>query len=183
MKKNKCIKYFFLCLLTVLLTALDQLSKYLVVNRLDLNRNYSILKYVFSFEYLENQGIAFGILSGKTALINIVVIIISLIIIYFAFILERGISNNNRLFAKFTFLQIICSFLVAGALGNIIDRIRLGYVVDFIKFDFINFPTFNVADCYVTVSVAMLFVMIMFFISDEELDYVTKRKAKKQEYR
>lgn len=178
MKKNRYIKYFFLCLLTVILTVLDQLSKYLVVNRLDLNRNYSIVKYVFSFEYLENQGIAFGILSGKIALINVVVIIISLLIIYFAFTLERGINNNSKLFAKFTILQVICSFLVAGASGNIIDRIRLGYVVDFIKFDFMNFPTFNVADCYVTVSVALLFIMIMFFVSDEDLDYLIKHKTK-----
>lgn len=174
MKKNRYVKYFFLCLLTVILTMLDQLSKYLVVNKLDLNKTYSIVKYVFSFEYLENKGIAFGMLSGKMVLINIFVIIISLFIIYFVVILEKSINKNNKLFAKFTFLQIICSFLVAGALGNIIDRLRLGYVVDFIKFDFINFPTFNVADCYVTVSVVLLFIMIMFFVSEEELDYAAK---------
>lgn len=176
MKKNRYLKYCFLCTLTILLTILDQLSKYLVVTRLDLHKNYPVIKHVFSLEYLENQGVAFGMLSGKMILINVVVGIVSICIIYFAFLLERAILDNNHLFCKFTILQTICSFLVAGALGNIIDRIRLGYVVDFIKLDFIDFPTFNVADCYVTLSVILLFIILMFFVSDEDLESLRTHK-------
>jgi signal peptidase II len=172
--KHGCLKYLFLCLLTIFLTCLDQLSKYLVVNKLDLNKNYPVIKGFLSFEYLENRGVAFGMLSGKMVLINVVVAIVSFFIIYVIFILHRAINNNFQLFAKFTFLQVVCSFLIAGALGNVIDRIRLGYVVDFIKFDFINFPTFNVADCYVTIAALLLFVTIMFFVSEEDLNCIKK---------
>ena len=67
-------------------------------------------------------------------------------------------------------LNYIIVFLVAGAIGNYIDRIMNHYVVDFIYVSLINFPVFNVADCYVTVSVILLFVLIMFYYKDEDLE-------------
>lgn len=176
MKKNRYFKYCFLCILTAALTFFDQFSKYLVINRLNLSKNYPVLKHLISFEYLENQGVAFGILSGKMVFINIIVAIVSICIIYFAILLEKAIRKQDSLFVKFTFLQILCSALVAGALGNIIDRIRFGYVVDFIKFDFIDFPTFNVADCYVTISVVLLLIALLFFVSEDDLDNLKNHK-------
>ena len=73
---------------------------------------------------------------------------------------------------KFLPLNYIIVFLIAGAVGNYIDRIINHYVVDFIYFSLINFPVFNVADCYVTVSVIILFILILFFYKDEDLDYL-----------
>lgn len=77
---------------------------------------------------------------------------------------------------KFVTLQIICIFLIAGSIGNMVDRIRCGYVVDFFQFDFINFPVFNIADCYVTISVFVLLVMVLFFLSDKEISLLKLRK-------
>ena len=70
---------------------------------------------------------------------------------------------------KFVYLDYIIVFLIAGAIGNYIDRIMNNYVVDFIYFSLINFPVFNVADCYVTVSVILLLILIMWYYTDEDL--------------
>ena len=148
MNKKKCLKYSVLSILTIFLILFDQFAKHLVVNKLDLEKNHTVIHNIFSFEYLENRGIAFGIMSGKMTLITIVVLIVVMLIVYMVFALENAISQNSRLFFKFSFIQVLCSFMIAGAIGNLIDRIRLGYVIDFIKFDFVDFPTFNVADCY-----------------------------------
>ena len=169
-------KYISLSILVIILVVIDQLSKYLVVTRLNPHKNYSIVKYIFSFEYLENRGVAFGILSGKMPLITVFVVIITICIVFGVYILENATVNNGSLLKKFTLLQVVCTFLIAGSIGNMIDRIRLGYVIDFIKFDFINFPTFNIADCYVTIAAFVLFVTLIFFISEDDLNSLKFRK-------
>lgn len=174
--KSQIKKYLCLSILVITLVAIDQISKYLVITKMSPKKNYSIVKRIFSFEYLENRGVAFGILSGKMYLITIFVIIVMIALIYGVYILENAIMKNGSIFKKFTLIQIICSFLIAGAVGNVIDRIRLGYVIDFIKFDFIDFPTFNVADCYVTVAAAVFFVVLVFFVSEDELNLIKYRK-------
>ena len=73
---------------------------------------------------------------------------------------------------KYTALNYIIVFLIAGAIGNYIDRIANNYVVDFIYFSLINFPVFNVADCYVTVSVILLFILILFYYKDDDLEEI-----------
>lgn len=186
--KNRIQKYFGLGILIAVLVFIDQFSKYLVVNKLNPKKSYTIIKHIFSFEYLENRGVAFGMLYNKMAFIMVIVILVTLLIIFAIHILENAIQNtavlqdgtkdgtSRKLHRKFNILQIICAFLIAGSIGNLIDRIRLGYVIDFIKFDFINFPTFNIADCYVTVATFVLFVTLMFFISEEDLNSLKFRK-------
>lgn len=177
--KNRLKKFICLGVLIIALVVIDQISKYLVSAKLNHHKNYSVLKYIFSFEYLENRGVAFGILSGKMYLITAFVIIVTIVIIFGIYILEKAIENNRNkkdILKKFTLLQVICSFLIAGSIGNMIDRIRFGYVIDFIKFDFIDFPTFNIADCYVTIAAAILFVTLMFFISEEDFNSLKFRK-------
>ncbi|MBQ3665531.1 MAG: signal peptidase II [Lachnospiraceae bacterium] len=222
-------KYIVLSIIIILFVLIDQLSKYYVSYKMDHNKNYAGIKHIFSFEYLENKGVAFGFLSGKFSLITILVIIVSLFILYAIYVIEKSIlecqkmilskmkidnKNNeskctndkssinniqsinkidstnhhyseinlldidklNSVIKKYTILQIICAFLISGSVGNMVDRIRLGYVIDFIKFDFIDFPIFNIADCYVTVSVFILLIMILFFISEDELQLIKIRK-------
>ena len=70
---------------------------------------------------------------------------------------------------KMNSLRILALFIVAGGIGNMIDRFRLGYVIDFFYFKLINFPIFNVADIYVTCSVILLFIVVLFFFKEEEL--------------
>lgn len=174
--KNRFKKYISLGILILILVGIDQISKNLVITRLNHHKNYPIVKYFFSFEYLENRGVAFGILSGRMPLITCFVIIITICIAYGVYILEKAIVKDSRFTKKFTLIQVVCTFLIAGSIGNMIDRIRFGFVIDFIKFDFINFPTFNIADCYVTVAAFVLFVTLMFFVSEDDLNSLKFRK-------
>ncbi|MBQ5446572.1 MAG: signal peptidase II [Lachnospiraceae bacterium] len=164
-------KYFGIGILVAFLVFIDQYTKYLIVNRLGMTKEIPVLKGIISFKYLENDGIAFSFLSGKTFIINAMGIFFTAVIIYMLFVLQRNINNlksdNSNFYKKLNILQVLISFVIAGSVGNIIDRIRLGYVVDFIKTDFIDFPVFNVADCYVTVSVFFIFVILIFMKDDE----------------
>lgn len=168
--KKKLTKYLLLSILTIILVGIDQISKYLIVNRLNIEKNYPVIPQLISFEYLENRGVAFGFMDGKMTLITIVVILVTIGIIYIIKLLQNSIYRNYDLSKKFSFLQILCTFMIAGAIGNLIDRIRLGYVVDFIKFDFIDFPSFNIADCYVVVATILVFIILMFFTNENEFE-------------
>lgn len=174
MKNINKSKHILFSVLFIFLTAIDQMSKQLVVNKLDLDRRYSIIKGIISFEYLENRGVAFGIFSGKLSFITILSIVIIMIIIYCIFSLEKSIIFHPEYIKKFTIIQFIFVVLISGAVGNVIDRIRLGYVIDFISFDFITFPTFNIADCFVTVGAFVLLIFIMFFMNDDEFNSIKK---------
>ena len=77
---------------------------------------------------------------------------------------------------RYTLLHIIASVLTAGALGNFIDRLRLGYVVDFFYFSLINFPVFNVADIFVVISFVGIAVSILFIYKDDEFEFLSIRK-------
>ena len=77
---------------------------------------------------------------------------------------------------RFTPLRLCAIFLIAGAIGNMIDRVRQSFVVDFLYFELIDFPIFNVADIYVTVSTAVFIVLILFYYKEEELETIKLRK-------
>lgn len=74
--------------------------------------------------------------------------------------------------------KVCLIFIISGGIGNMIDRVKLGYVIDFLSFDLIDFPVFNVADIYVTVFTILLFVLILFKYSDEEFDIMLGSKKK-----
>ena len=80
---------------------------------------------------------------------------------------------------KYRMLQFDMTILLSGAVGNLADRLINGYVVDFIKTDFINFPVFNIADCYVTLSMIILIIFLLFFMKEDELDNIFYLKRKK----
>ena len=77
-------------------------------------------------------------------------------------------------------MRIICFVISAGAIGNFLDRVRLNYVVDFIYFSPINFPVFNVADIYVTVSFAVLILLIFFKYKEEDFDFLSFRRREEK---
>ena len=81
---------------------------------------------------------------------------------------------------KYTILHVILSFVIAGGVGNIIDRVSLEYVIDFISFVLIHFPIFNVADCYVVCGVIAMCIMILFVFKDEDFDYLSVKKPKEK---
>ena len=156
----------------ILLLFIDQWTKYLAMLFLKKSEGFVVIKDVFELQYLENNGAAFGIMQGQRFLL---LIITALILAFLAFLFIRFQS-----YKRFLWLEILDVFLCAGAIGNMIDRFLYGYVIDFFYFKLINFPIFNVADIYVTVSVVIVFILVCFYYKDEEFSLLWKRKEKDQ---
>jgi len=159
-------------LLFIILIIIDQASKFWVKTVLMNQEPISIIRGVLKLQYLENKGAVWGIMSGKVDFLRILTFIILLVIVFFFF----KIPNEK----KYNVLKIISVFILAGAVGNLIDRIYLGYVVDFIYFELINFPIFNIADSYLTVSSVLLLLLALFYYKDEDFVFLEKLFKKKK---
>lgn len=135
---------------------IDQVSKHAAIKYLKSSRPYIIIENFFQFNYVENRGAAFGILENKRTFFIIITICI---IVFLSFYLVKY-HNNLSMLTKLSF-----AMLIGGATGNLIDRIRFGYVVDFISFRFTNsysFPVFNIADTVIVVSTFLIVFVILF---------------------
>lgn len=159
------IKTFLIVALGVFL---DQYTKRLAVSHLKDGEVFVIWDGVFELHYLENRGAAFGILEGKQFFFIISVVVITVFVLWFL--------KTVPLEKRFVPLSLIAAFILAGAYGNCIDRAMLGYVVDFFYFKLIDFPIFNVADIYVTVSTFLLILFIFFYYKEEELERIFHSK-------
>lgn len=160
----------------ILGVALDQFTKYLAITYIKDNP-ITIIDGVFQLRYLENRGAAFGMLQNQQWFFLIITLITLCIVTYIYVKLPREKHFNP--------LRICLIALVAGAIGNMIDRIRLKYVVDFFYFELIDFPIFNVADIFATVSTIALVILFLFYYSEEDFDsvfrlIVPKRKEKQE---
>lgn len=160
-------KINIICSISLIISIfIDQFTKYIAQKKLPGN-SIPIIKDVFSFTYLENRGVGFGLLQNKVNFILIVNVLVLLVL----FIMYLRMPKTMRYLP----LHLLFTLIVSGALGNIIDRVRLGYVIDFLYFELIDFPIFNVADIYVTVSVFLLIFFMFFFYKDDELELVFKK--------
>lgn len=167
---NKKANYIYAIAGFIILLALDRFTKYLAVTGLKDTPGIDIIPGALRLEYLENTGAAFGVMQGMQSILLVVTVIVLLGILY---IYIRIPADR-----KYLFLRVIAVFIIAGAIGNMIDRFLYNYVVDFIYFSLIDFPVFNVADCYITLSVLLLFILILFYYKDEDLNFIFKRKEK-----
>ncbi|MBD5449905.1 MAG: signal peptidase II [Lachnospiraceae bacterium] len=147
------------------LVALDQYTKYLAVIHLKDKPAFNIINGILELNYLENKGAAFGMLQNQKAFFIFVAVVILGVIGY---VLLKTPDKK-----KYRILHLLLSLIAAGAIGNMIDRIRLNYVVDFIYFVLINFPIFNVADIYVTVSTAVLVFLLLFVYKENDLNFIS----------
>lgn len=154
------------------LIVLDQLTKNFAVLNLKGQNPYVIIPEVFQLRYLENRGSAFGMMQNKQLFLLIVTVIFLALLIWFFFKLPDT--------KKFRPLEVILVFVLAGAIGNMIDRIRLEYVIDFFYFELIDFPIFNVADIYITVSGITFFILFLFYYKEEDFNMVFGSRAKKR---
>lgn len=162
-KKAKQILFFIAGLLVSI--GLDQWTKYLAVSSLKGKAPFIIWEGVFEFYYSENRGAAFGMMQGRQGFFFLVAAIVITGVFY---LLIK--TPADRKYLPFTG----CLFLlVSGAVGNMIDRLTQGYVVDFLYFKLINFPIFNVADCYVVIATAVLIILFFFVYSEEELAFIS----------
>ena len=140
-------KIYFLSL-SFLILIIDQLTKYLIAN------NYKFLNkdfILFRLEFVKNFGAAFNILSGSRILLSLISVIFSILFIYL--IIRKKTSNYYDL--------VSYSFLLGGTIGNGIDRLLNGYVIDFIKLNVINFPVFNIAD--ISINIGLIIILFRIF--------------------
>lgn len=157
----------------IILVALDQYTKYLAVIHLKDKPAYIIINGVLELNYLENRGAAFGMLQNqKFFFIFVAVVVLSVI----GYVLIKMPDHK-----KYRILHILLSLIGAGAIGNIIDRIRFDYVVDFIYFVLINFPIFNVADICVSVSTVVLVFLLLFVYKENDLNFISFKQKRYRE--
>ncbi len=161
----KQLARFGICV--VLLILLDQVTKRAAQSLLQDEPALSVIPGVFELQYLENRGSAFGLLQGQRVLFLVMAGCMLLVVPY--------IYSRMPLTKRFRYLRIIAILFLSGAVGNAIDRLLHGYVIDFFYFSLIDFPIFNVADIYVTVSTFFLIVCILFYYKDEDFAQIHLR--------
>lgn len=146
--------YLALGIFSLVIVVLDQISKYFTVANLALGGEAAAISGLFHFTYVRNTGAAFSALEGQRWLFVLI------FILFLAFFLWVLIKKP----LPFTTFEYWCmASIIGGGLGNLMDRIRLGYVVDMICTDFIVFPVFNVADCFVTCGAIALIAHLVLF--------------------
>lgn len=151
----------------------DQFTKYIAVVHLKDQPAIPIIPEVFELNYLENRGAAFGMLQNQKIFFVFVAAIILAVI---AYVLYKTPEKK-----KYTILHVLLVLIASGAVGNMIDRLRLDYVVDFFSFVLIHFPIFNVADIYVTVATAVLVFLLLFYYKEEDLSFLSFKQTKYRE--
>lgn len=152
------------------LLVLDQISKYLALAYLKGNAPIELIPGIFELHYLENTGAAFGSFLGKTTFLSIVTLAI---VIYMIWKLVQMPKSKH-----FMPLASCLCLLIAGGLGNLIDRAFRSFVVDFFYFKPINFPIFNVADIFVCIGVFGL-IVATFLYKEHEMQFLWEFKKSK----
>lgn len=151
------MQLLFFGIFGVVIVALDQFVKYLVVSNIALYGHVDFLPGFLGFTYVRNTGAAFSSFEGQQWLFALIFAVFTAGILYEYF----------KKSMPFTTLERWCvAAIYAGGLGNMIDRVRLGYVVDMIETEFMNFPVFNVADCFITCGCILLAVHLVFWNRD-----------------
>ena len=168
-----CFELFFSLLV------FDQITKRIAKSGLSNRKPFVLIKNVLEFNYLEggNKGAAWGILKGHIgflAAISIVITIIAVLIIARIEYVIHKVNLEKSVVFKLNLVKVLLIFFAAGAMGNAIDRIFRRYVIDFIYFKLIDFPIFNVADCYVVVSTILLAIIVL-FIDDKVLALINPK--------
>ena len=145
---NKVLTKLYFLSLSIFIILVDQITKYLMSynHKILLNKDFLL----FKLDFIKNYGAAFNIFSGSRIFLSLISIIFSIIIIYL--ILRKNTLNSFYLYSY--------SFILGGTVGNGIDRIFKGFVVDFINLNFINFPVFNIAD----ISINIGFILLLYCI-------------------
>jgi signal peptidase II len=152
----------FEIIFVIILVGIDQWTKLLTIQHLaNGNQAITIIDGVFELTYVENTGAAFGMFQDATLILSILVIVILAVILYF--------KSKLPITPRYKPLHILSLFIIAGAIGNLIDRIRLSYVVDMLHFYWFEFPVFNVADMYVTCSAVLLMILLLTKYRDLEI--------------
>lgn len=152
-----------------LLIFLDQAVKMYINSNYKIGETTHVIKNVFHITYVVNEGAAWSSFSGKTVmLLAVTSVILVAVIVMYAIFLKKDMFKP---------LRVLMVFLAAGAIGNMIDRFTKGYVIDMFDFRLISFPVFNVADIYVTCSVIIGMILVLFKYNDDDFAALRKPQA------
>ncbi|MBE5875268.1 MAG: signal peptidase II [Lachnospiraceae bacterium] len=173
MNKKKIILLSLDVLFLAILIVIDQVTKFFAVQHLKGSAPFEIWEGVFELKYLENRGAAFGMLQNQKVFF---IFIASVILMVIAYVLVKAPTQN-----KYVKLHFALVLVAGGAIGNMIDRLRFDYVVDFLYFSLINFPIFNVADIYVTLASIFLVILLLFVYKESDLEFLSFRTKKFRE--
>lgn len=150
--------YAALTVFAALIVAADQFSKYLTVANIPLGGKIPVIDWLFQLTYIQNDGMAFSMLrGGRWFFLVVTVFALTLIVLAIA---KKWVAHPTGLWAL--------AAIAGGAVGNLIDRVRLGYVIDMIEVTFMEFAVFNVADCFVVCGAVLLIIYVFFFDKKEE---------------
>lgn len=148
------MQFLYMALFAAGIVAVDQITKFLTVAHIGLYQHVEMLPGVLGLTYVQNTGAAFSSFEGMQWLFALIFLAFTGLILWEYFKKPQ----------PFTRLERWCiAAIYGGGLGNMIDRLRYGYVVDMIKTEFMEFPVFNVADCFITCGCIMLLVHLVFF--------------------
>ena len=157
----------------VVFVFLDQLTKYLTIRNLKGQSAKVLIDGVLEFVYLENRGSAFGMFQGQRLFILLIDAVFMAVVIFFLLKLPSD--------PKFMKVNVLMTMILAGGIGNMADRLRFGFVVDFISFVLINYPVFNVADIYIVVASFGLLILFMFCYTEEDLSFLEFHKKNEED--
>ena len=154
--------------IAVVLLVFDQFTKYLAIEKLKGNAPYVLIEGVLELDYLENRGSAFGMFQNQ----KVFLLLVGIVFMLFLLILLWKLPEQK----KFCIMHILLAVIIAGGVGNMIDRFRFSFVVDFISFVLINYPIFNVADIYVVLATIGLFIVFLFVFKESDLQFLSFRR-------
>ena len=164
MRKNYILFFIF----SAVLVFVDQITKVAAASALKSGGQFIVIDGFLRFKYLENRGAAWGMMQGAGIFFIILTIVIMALVVYFVSRIPKG--------SRYVPMLIFSMLLFAGGLGNLIDRIGLRYVRDFIDFYGVGFPVFNVADVCVSVAVIMLVILVIFVYREKDYEALKKKK-------
>ncbi len=155
--------YTLMLIIGAVVVGADQLLKNWITAHISFGESQTIIPGLLSFTKVHNTGAAWSSFEGKTWFFYLVTVIAVAIIL--PLLIKAWRQKTSLLYYSGLVLML------AGTIGNFIDRARQGFVVDMFQLDFINFPIFNIADLALTIGVALLFIFVIFFDRDEEEDH------------
>lgn len=174
LKNKKILSPILVAAIFVGVLLLDLLTKELIIKNVipNVGNSVDVLPGFVNFIYVQNRGGAWGIFSDSTIFLTIISAIMFVVMVVFYVLRVRQVKEKSSIW-----LAVSIGLVCGGCLGNLIDRIFLGYVRDFINFQFMSFPVFNFADVALTIGMVVLVIYFLFFYSKEE----PKKENKKEE--
>lgn len=143
--------FLYSLIIIAAIAIVDQLIKMKIVEKITIYERLEVIKDFFYITYVENTGISFGLFKGTRVILIILTLIVCLVLSYYVF----------KFYKKYVWIAVCLSFIIGGAIGNLIDRIRFGYVIDYLYFTFFP-PVFNLADAAIVCGAIALSSILLF---------------------